>query len=58
MVGWERYERLHIGTYIGFGIDYMVAAAALPLGCRPCAISPSSSSTRRRQWGATRNAMP
>ncbi len=32
MVGWERYERLHIGTYIGFGIDYTVAAAALTLG--------------------------
>ena len=32
MVGWERYERLHIGTYIGFGIDYAVAAAALTLG--------------------------
>lgn len=32
MVGWERYERLHIGTYLGFGIDYAVAAAALSLG--------------------------
>ena len=32
MVGWERYERLHIGTYLGFGIDYTVAAAALTLG--------------------------
>lgn len=32
MVGWERYERLHIGTYVGFGIDYAVAAASLTLG--------------------------
>lgn len=32
MVGWQRYERLHIGTYLGFGIDYTVAAAALSLG--------------------------
>ncbi len=32
MVGWERYERLHIGTYLGFGIDYAVAAASLSLG--------------------------
>ncbi|HLF79062.1 MAG TPA: amidohydrolase family protein, partial [Dehalococcoidia bacterium] len=32
MVGWERYERLHIGTYLGFGIDYTVAVASLSLG--------------------------
>ena len=32
MVGWERYDRLHIGTYLGFGIDYTVAAASLSLG--------------------------
>lgn len=32
MVGWQRYERLHIGTYLGFGIDYTVAAASLSLG--------------------------
>src|SRR5690606_11214653 len=32
MVGTERYQRLHIGTYLGFGIDYTVAAAALTLG--------------------------
>lgn len=32
MVGTERYERLHIGTYLGFGIDYTVACAALTLG--------------------------
>lgn len=32
MVGTERYHRLHIGTYLGFGIDYIVACAALSLG--------------------------
>ena len=32
MVGTERYDRLHIGTYLGFGIDYTVACAALTLG--------------------------
>lgn len=32
MVGWQRYQRLHIGTYLGFGIDYTVAVAALSLG--------------------------
>ena len=32
MVGTERYHRLHIGTYVGFGIDYTVACAALSLG--------------------------
>ncbi len=32
MVGHERYHRLHIGTYVGFGIDYTVAATALSLG--------------------------
>jgi predicted TIM-barrel fold metal-dependent hydrolase len=32
MVGTERYHRLHIGTYVGFGIDYTVACAALTLG--------------------------
>jgi predicted TIM-barrel fold metal-dependent hydrolase len=32
MVGTERYHRLHIGTYIGFGLDYTVACAALTLG--------------------------
>jgi aminocarboxymuconate-semialdehyde decarboxylase len=32
MVGHERYHRLHIGTYLGFGIDYQVAATALSLG--------------------------
>ena len=32
LVGTERYQRLHIGTYLGFGIDYTVAAAALTLG--------------------------
>jgi predicted TIM-barrel fold metal-dependent hydrolase len=32
MVGTERYHRLHIGTYLGFGIDYTVACAALTLG--------------------------
>jgi predicted TIM-barrel fold metal-dependent hydrolase len=32
MVGTERYHRLHIGTYLGFGIDYAVACAALTLG--------------------------
>jgi predicted TIM-barrel fold metal-dependent hydrolase len=32
MVGWERYQRLHIGTYLGFGIDYAVACTSLSLG--------------------------
>jgi aminocarboxymuconate-semialdehyde decarboxylase len=32
MVGTERYHRLHIGTYLGFGLDYTVACAALTLG--------------------------
>lgn len=32
MVGTERYHRLHLGTYLGFGIDYTVACAALTLG--------------------------
>jgi predicted TIM-barrel fold metal-dependent hydrolase len=32
MVGTERYHRLHLGTYVGFGIDYTVACAALSLG--------------------------
>jgi predicted TIM-barrel fold metal-dependent hydrolase len=32
MVGTERYHRLHIGTYLGFGLDYAVACAALTLG--------------------------
>ena len=32
MVGTERYHRLHIGTYMGFGLDYTVACAALTLG--------------------------
>jgi aminocarboxymuconate-semialdehyde decarboxylase len=32
MVGTERYHRLHIGTYVGFGIDYTVACVALSLG--------------------------
>lgn len=32
MVGTERFHRLHIGTYLGFGLDYTVACAALTLG--------------------------
>jgi predicted TIM-barrel fold metal-dependent hydrolase len=32
MVGTERYHRLHLGTYLGFGLDYAVACAALTLG--------------------------
>jgi aminocarboxymuconate-semialdehyde decarboxylase len=32
MVGTERYHRLHIGTYVGFGIDYTVACVSLSLG--------------------------
>lgn len=32
MVGNDRYHRLHIGTYLGFGLDYAVACAALTLG--------------------------
>ena len=32
MVGTDRFHRLHIGTYLGFGLDYTVACAALSLG--------------------------
>ncbi len=32
MVGTERYHRMHIGTYVGFGLDYTIACAALTLG--------------------------
>jgi len=32
MVGTERYHRLHLGTYLGFGLDYAVACASLSLG--------------------------
>src|SRR4051794_29567351 len=32
MVGTERFHRLHLGTYLGFGLDYAVACAALTLG--------------------------
>jgi predicted TIM-barrel fold metal-dependent hydrolase len=32
MVGTHRYHRLHIGTYLGFGLDYSVGCAALTLG--------------------------
>jgi aminocarboxymuconate-semialdehyde decarboxylase len=32
MVGTERFHRLHIGTYLGFGLEYAVAATALTLG--------------------------
>jgi aminocarboxymuconate-semialdehyde decarboxylase len=32
MVGTERMHRLHIGTYVGFGLDYTIACAALTLG--------------------------
>jgi predicted TIM-barrel fold metal-dependent hydrolase len=32
MVGTERYHRLHLGTYLGFGLDYAVSCAALTLG--------------------------
>ena len=32
MLGTERYHRLHIGTYLGFGIDYTMSCAALTLG--------------------------
>ena len=32
MVGTERYHRLHLGTYLGFGIDYAVAATCLSVG--------------------------
>jgi predicted TIM-barrel fold metal-dependent hydrolase len=32
MVGTERFHRMHIGTYLGFGLDYTVACAALTLG--------------------------
>ena len=32
MVGTDRFHRLHIGTYLGFGLEYAVAATALTLG--------------------------
>ena len=32
MVGTERYHELHLGTYLGFGLDYAVSCAALTLG--------------------------
>ena len=32
MVGHERMHRLHIGTYLGFGLEYSMACAALTLG--------------------------
>ncbi|ETX04628.1 MAG: hypothetical protein ETSY2_27735 [Candidatus Entotheonella gemina] len=32
MIGMERMRRLHIGTYLGFGLEYTVACAALALG--------------------------
>lgn len=32
MVGYERMRRLHIGTYLGFGLEYAMACAALSLG--------------------------
>ena len=32
MIGMERMRRLHIGTYLGFGLEYTVACAALTLG--------------------------
>lgn len=32
MVGYERMRRLHIGTYLGFGLEYSMACAALTLG--------------------------
>jgi aminocarboxymuconate-semialdehyde decarboxylase len=32
MVGTERMHRLHIGTYVGFGLDYTISCAALSLG--------------------------
>ena len=32
MIGHERMHRLHIGTYLGFGLEYAMACAALTLG--------------------------
>jgi aminocarboxymuconate-semialdehyde decarboxylase len=32
MLGMERMRRLHIGTYLGFGLEYIMACAALTLG--------------------------
>ncbi len=32
MIGMERMRRLHIGTYLGFGLEYTLAVAALTLG--------------------------
>ena len=32
MVGYERMRRLHIGVYVGFGLEYSMTCAALSLG--------------------------
>ena len=32
MIGMERMRRLHVGTYLGFGLEYIMACAALTLG--------------------------
>ncbi len=32
MIGMERMRRLHVGTYLGFGLEYALACAALTLG--------------------------
>lgn len=32
IIGQERMRRLHIGTYLGFGLEYTMAAASLTLG--------------------------
>ena len=32
MMGMERMRRLHIGTYLGFGLEYTLAIAALTIG--------------------------
>jgi aminocarboxymuconate-semialdehyde decarboxylase len=32
MLGMERMRRLHVGTYLGFGFEYIMACAALTLG--------------------------
>ncbi len=32
MIGMERMRRLHVGTYIGFGLEYIMAVVSLTLG--------------------------
>jgi aminocarboxymuconate-semialdehyde decarboxylase len=32
MIGMERMRRLHLGTYVGFGLEYIMAVSSLTLG--------------------------